>query len=199
MRRYGFAAADVGIRGYNETSNPRLLVLLNGQQVYLDDIGRTQWYTLPVELDEIRQIEIVKGPNTALFGFNAASGVINIITYDPMRESVNTATRTCRHPGLHRSCRRSAPDGLQTSAACACPPAVFVRRSCRPANVSPLDLPFRESPERNAFSFDATGKGGTHYRGVRLGRARSDPHLGADIVAVLRDRLPAHQLGARSG
>jgi iron complex outermembrane receptor protein len=65
-----------------------LLVLLNGQQVYLDDLGRTQWYTLPVELDEIRQIEIVKGPNTALFGFNAASGVINIITYDPAHESI---------------------------------------------------------------------------------------------------------------
>jgi hypothetical protein len=29
--RYGFGAADVSVRGYNETSNPRLLVLLNGQ------------------------------------------------------------------------------------------------------------------------------------------------------------------------
>ena len=56
VRRYGFAAADVAVRGYNETSNARLLVLLNGQQVYLDDLGRTQWYTIPVELDEIRQI-----------------------------------------------------------------------------------------------------------------------------------------------
>jgi outer membrane receptor for ferrienterochelin and colicins len=84
VRRYGFAAADVGVRGYNETSNPRLLVLLDGQQVYLDDLGRTQWYTLPVILSEIKQIEVIKGPNTALFGFNAASGVINIITYDPL-------------------------------------------------------------------------------------------------------------------
>jgi outer membrane receptor for ferrienterochelin and colicin len=32
VRRYGFAAADVGIRGYNETSNPRLLVLLNASR-----------------------------------------------------------------------------------------------------------------------------------------------------------------------
>jgi outer membrane receptor for ferrienterochelin and colicins len=69
-----------------------LLVLVNGQQVYLDDLGRTQWYTLPVTLEEIRQIEIIKGPNTALYGFNAVSGVINIITYDPLLESVNSAT-----------------------------------------------------------------------------------------------------------
>jgi len=92
VRRYGFAAAEVGIRGYNRPSNPRLLVLVNGQQVYLDDYGRTQWFGLPVELDEIRQIEVIKGPNSALYGFNAASGVVNIVTYDPMRDPVNTLT-----------------------------------------------------------------------------------------------------------
>ncbi len=74
VRRYGFAAADVGIRGYNETSNPRLLVLLNGQQVYLDDLGRTQWYTLPVTLEEIRQIEIVKGPQHRAVWFQCRFG-----------------------------------------------------------------------------------------------------------------------------
>jgi outer membrane receptor for ferrienterochelin and colicins len=34
----------------------------------------------------------VKGPNSALFGFNAASGVINIITYDPLFDQVNSGT-----------------------------------------------------------------------------------------------------------
>ena len=92
VRRYGFAAAEVGIRGYNKPYNPRLLVLVNGQQVYLDDYGRTQWVALPVELDEIRQIEVVKGPNSALFGFNAASGVVNIVTWDPLRDTVNAVT-----------------------------------------------------------------------------------------------------------
>jgi iron complex outermembrane receptor protein len=60
-----------------------------------------QWYTLPVELAEIRQIEVVMGPSTALFGFNAASGVINIITYDPMRDSINTVTAST---GTHIRC-----------------------------------------------------------------------------------------------
>ena len=92
VRRYGLASAEVSIRGYNTVSNPRLLVLVNGQQVYLDDFGRTQWYALPVEIADIRQIEVVKGPNSALYGFNAASGVINIVTWDPLRDKVNTAT-----------------------------------------------------------------------------------------------------------
>jgi iron complex outermembrane receptor protein len=90
VRRYGFASADVGIRGYDRASNPSLLVLVNGRQVYFDDYGYVDWATIPVQLDEIRQIEVVKGPNSALFGFNAASGVINIVTYDPLNDNANS-------------------------------------------------------------------------------------------------------------
>ncbi|HKR88656.1 MAG TPA: TonB-dependent receptor, partial [Phenylobacterium sp.] len=77
------AAADIGVRGYDTQMSPRLLVLVNGRQVYLDFYGYTAWSALPVRLEEIRQIEVIKGPNAALFGFNAVSGVINIITYNP--------------------------------------------------------------------------------------------------------------------
>ena len=92
IRRYGAAQADVAIHGYNQPSNPRLLVLVNGRQVYIDTYGYVAWSAIPVQLEEIRQIEVVKGPNTALFGFNAASGVINIITYDPLFDQVNAGT-----------------------------------------------------------------------------------------------------------
>jgi outer membrane receptor for ferrienterochelin and colicins len=83
--------ADVSIRGYNQAYSPRPLVLIDGRQVYTDYYGYTPWSTLPVELNEIRQIEVIKGPNSALFGFNAAGGVINIITYNPLYDNVNTA------------------------------------------------------------------------------------------------------------
>lgn len=84
--------ADVGIRGYNQANSPRLLVLVDGRQVYDDSYGYMPWTTLPVELSDIRQIEIVYGPNSALFGFNAVGGVINIITYDPLYDDVNTVS-----------------------------------------------------------------------------------------------------------
>ena len=92
VRRYGSVAADVAVRGYNQASNPRLLVMVNGRQVYLDSYGFVAWQLIPIQLEEIRQIEVVKGPNSALFGFNAASGVINIITYDPLFDHVNSGT-----------------------------------------------------------------------------------------------------------
>ncbi|WP_375284565.1 TonB-dependent receptor plug domain-containing protein, partial [Marinicauda pacifica] len=81
--RYTRGQGEVSIRGYNTPYNPRLLVLINGRQVYLDHYGYVNWSALPVQLDEIQQIEVVKGPQAALYGFNAVSGVVNIITRDP--------------------------------------------------------------------------------------------------------------------
>jgi outer membrane receptor for ferrienterochelin and colicins len=89
VRQYGMEDAAVGIRGYNTALNPRVLVLLDGRQVYHDDYGLTAWPLIPVVLSAIRQIEIIKGPNSALYGFNAVSGVINIVTYDPLLDKVN--------------------------------------------------------------------------------------------------------------
>ncbi|MDR3415817.1 MAG: TonB-dependent receptor [Nevskia sp.] len=88
------AESDVSVRGYDEVYSPRLLVLVDGRQVYADYYGFTPWNTLPVPLRSIRQIEVVKGPNAALFGFNAVGGVINIITYNPLYDTVDTVTAT---------------------------------------------------------------------------------------------------------
>ncbi len=187
VRRYGFAAVDVGIRGYNETSNPRLLVLLNGQQVYLDDLGRTQWYTLPVTLEEIRQIEIVKGPNTALFGFNAVSGVINIITYDPSQESLNSATLRAGTQGYTSlsamgTGRIADIGGIRVAA------DGFRAQEYAATDVSSGDLPYRKSPQRAAFNLDARVQAASNVQvfasaaavDTRIWEATSSPYYGTN-------------------
>ncbi len=93
--------ADVNIRGYNQPLANRLLVLINGRQVYMDVFGFTQWNTFPIRINEIKQIEIVRGPNTSLFGFNAASGVINIITYNPLYDDVDDVEARIGSRGYH--------------------------------------------------------------------------------------------------
>jgi iron complex outermembrane receptor protein len=82
-------ATNLSIAGYDGPFSSRLLVLVNGRQVYLDHYGYTEWATIPVELAAIRQIEVVKGPASALFGFNATDGVINIVTFDPLDDKIN--------------------------------------------------------------------------------------------------------------
>jgi outer membrane receptor for ferrienterochelin and colicins len=85
---------DVGVRGFQQAFQPRLLVLVDGRQVFLDDYSRTIWSNIPVNIDDIRQIEVVKGASSALFGSNAAGGVVNILTYSPVYDKNNVANAT---------------------------------------------------------------------------------------------------------
>ncbi|HDL65127.1 MAG TPA: TonB-dependent receptor, partial [Proteobacteria bacterium] len=74
---------NVGIRGLNGTVSNKILVMIDGRSVYMDFYGTTIWSTLPILLEEIKRIEVVRGPGSALYGANAFSGVINIITKTP--------------------------------------------------------------------------------------------------------------------
>lgn len=83
---------DVHIRGndnippgnFSHTSeNMMTLVMLDNMVVYNYITGGTFWETFPVGLNDIERIEMVRGPASALYGPNAVSGVINIITKKP--------------------------------------------------------------------------------------------------------------------
>lgn len=99
----GRGQSDVNARGFNQGFSGTMLVLVNGRQVFQDWQGYTNWDAIPVQLAEIRQIEVVKGPNSALFGFNAAAGVINIVTVNPLYDSVNAVTVTTGSEGYREA------------------------------------------------------------------------------------------------
>lgn len=89
VRRYSVMDANVSIRGNDAAGGSRTLVLIDGRQVYLDGYNYTDWGALPVSIRDIRQIEVIRGPNSAVYGFNASGGVINIVTRDPQHENKN--------------------------------------------------------------------------------------------------------------
>ncbi len=81
---------DVHIRGNDNlpaknmllySENMNTLVMINGRPVFNYSHGGTLWETLPVGFEDIDRIEVVRGPASALYGPNALSGVINIITH----------------------------------------------------------------------------------------------------------------------
>ncbi len=78
---------DVSIRGFDQSDSNRVLVLLNGRTVLQEFFGIAVWEQVPVSLDDIDRIEIVKGPASSLYGANAIHGVINIITKTPAQLS----------------------------------------------------------------------------------------------------------------
>jgi outer membrane receptor for ferrienterochelin and colicin len=74
---------NVSVRGDNQTSANKLLVLVDGRSIYVDLQGAVFWKAIPITLPEIKRIEVIKGPASAIYGFNAFDGVVNIITKSP--------------------------------------------------------------------------------------------------------------------
>lgn len=58
----------------------RMQVLVDGRSVYTPAFGGVPWADLPLTLDDIERIEVVRGPNVAAYGANAFLGTININT-----------------------------------------------------------------------------------------------------------------------
>jgi len=74
---------NVSVRGNNQLSANKLLLMVDGRSIYVDVQGVNFWQAIPITLPEIKRIEVLKGPASVLYGFNAFDGVINIITKSP--------------------------------------------------------------------------------------------------------------------
>ncbi len=74
---------EVSLRGFNQVLSNKVIVLINGRSTFIDLLGATLWQTLPIGVEDIERIEVVRGPGSALYGADAFNGVINIITKAP--------------------------------------------------------------------------------------------------------------------
>src|SRR5688572_7433023 len=82
------SARDVNVTSRQATStlSNSQLVLLDGRSIYLDFFGIVLWDFLPNSMNDIKQIEVIRGPASAVWGANALTGVVNIITKSPREE-----------------------------------------------------------------------------------------------------------------
>ena len=55
-------------------------VLIDGRSVFIPSFGGTPWTNLPVQIEDIERIEVIRGPNSVTYGANAFLATINIIT-----------------------------------------------------------------------------------------------------------------------
>ena len=86
VMRTSSTESNVSVRGFNEvgSSNQGMLALLDGRPVYNDFFGNALWDSINVSIDEIDQVEIIRGPGSFLYGPNAMHGVVSIQTRSPL-------------------------------------------------------------------------------------------------------------------
>lgn len=70
----------ISARGFNRQFANKLLVLIDGRDVYTLMHQGVSWDTQDVPIEDIDRIEVIRGPGATVWGANAVNGVINIIT-----------------------------------------------------------------------------------------------------------------------
>ncbi|MCI5057219.1 MAG: carboxypeptidase-like regulatory domain-containing protein, partial [Flavobacteriales bacterium] len=70
-----------GGSGYSFGAGSRVMIMVDDMPVLSGDAGRPKWAFLPIE--NLEQIEVLKGASSVLYGSAALSGVINIRTAYP--------------------------------------------------------------------------------------------------------------------
>ena len=74
---------SLSVRGFNSSFSTRLLMLTDGRVANIPALRVINFSTIPQSSEDVDKIEVVLGPATALYGANAHSGVINIISKPP--------------------------------------------------------------------------------------------------------------------
>ena len=83
---------DIQIRGLNNipdnnmllySENSNTLVMIDGRPVHNYAMGAVTFEMFPIDIEDVERIEVVRGASGALYGANAVTGVINIITTKP--------------------------------------------------------------------------------------------------------------------
>ncbi len=70
----------VALRGTGGLSGNNIILLVDGIPINSPLDGNVNWDLIPLQIEDIERIEIVRGPVSPTYGANAYTGVINIVT-----------------------------------------------------------------------------------------------------------------------
>ncbi len=95
----GVNITQVSARDINVTSRAATgtlatgqLAMLDGRTLYQDFFGFVMWDFLPVNFNEVKQVEVIRGPASAIWGANALYGVVNVVSKTPRELKGTSAT-----------------------------------------------------------------------------------------------------------
>ncbi len=149
------SSQELGAGGYLQAVGSRVMVLVNGRQIYFDGFGDVFWSSIPVELDEIRQIEVSfttarKAPFTASTPSTASS------ISSPSTPSTTRSTASRRAPALTAAgiCRPITTQALGENAGFRLTAAGDHAHDYGLTPTLLADHTLQRNPDRRSLSFD---------------------------------------------
>jgi len=80
----GLVGANVNLRGFNGVFNGQMLTMVDNRIGRVPSLRVNAFQLIPGNSYDIEKIEVVRGPASALYGPNAAEGVMHMITKSPI-------------------------------------------------------------------------------------------------------------------
>ncbi len=104
----GITQSYVVVRGFNNVASGRLLSIVDNRYARIPALRINAINMIPATDMDIERIEIARGPGAALYGPNAAEGVMHIITHSPIDRPGTTASLAGGERSLVQFLMRSA-------------------------------------------------------------------------------------------
>jgi outer membrane receptor for ferrienterochelin and colicins len=151
----------VGVRGFNLPGDygSHILVMVNGHNMG-DNVFDYMLYfgnNFPIDMNLIKQIEIIRGPASALYGSNAIFATINIITKSPDEAGPLTLTADTGSFGEKKG-------QVMATASIGSAKVLFSGSVFNNTGESPLFFPSLNTPQTNdGNAIDMTGEKGYHF------------------------------------
>ena len=84
----------VAYHGLTDENPQGVQVIIDGRSVYVPIFGGVDWVNLPLMIEDIERIEVIRGPNSSSFGSNSFQSVINITTIHGSQNQGSTVKAT---------------------------------------------------------------------------------------------------------
>ena len=171
---------SVGVRGFNLPGDyaSRFLVMVNGHNMADHIFDSMLWFGVdfPIEMNLIKQIEIIRGPSSALYGSNGIFATINIVTKTPEEAGPPALITDAGSYGEKKAqIMVSEPLGKHAS-------FLFSASVFNNAGESPLSFPAFNTPRNNhGQALDMDSEKGYHFFASLLWRSWT-------FTAALSDR-----------
>jgi outer membrane receptor protein involved in Fe transport len=80
VTRNHYSVYSIEIRGVKAIRQNKIKFMVDGHTVNMPTVGEPFWVFEDIALEQVERVEVIRGPGSALYGANAFTGIINIVT-----------------------------------------------------------------------------------------------------------------------